>query len=176
MWALVDENTQPETTDEAHKSVDDAAYSRKSVILEYLHQFANTVNDPTIDVERMKRTLKPTHGNKYDKEYLKRAHHVNIHWLTKGVRKYHVKVGSVVIAGLTLPKDLGVKAVKQEHLDEVDFAINKLREYYEQVVYEAKGLREAFEAQRYMLEYIAGEEPPESSLSDADENKEDDPN
>jgi hypothetical protein len=157
MWSLVDE-THANLPEDNGVIVDDNLYSRKSVVLEYLHQFANSVNDPTINVPRMRRVLPRKAGKVYSKQYLRRSHHVNIHWLTKAVNKYRVKVGSVVIAGLTLPKKLGHKAVKQEDVDAVDFAISKLREYYEQVVYETKGLKEAFEQQRSILDFILGGE------------------
>jgi hypothetical protein len=129
MWALVDE-THTNLPEDNGLIVDDSLYSRKSIVLEYLHQYANTVNDPTINVPRMRRILPRKPGKLYSKEYLKRAHHVNIHWLSKGIEKYRVKVGSVIIAGLTLPKTLGFKAVKPEDIYLVDFNIGKLREFY----------------------------------------------
>lgn len=144
MWELVDA-THANLPGENPLMYDESMYTRKDVIIEYLYQFANTLNDPTIEVPRMRRVLPRVPGKIYSESYIRRAHHVNIHWFTKGMRKFHANVGSMLIGGLKLPKDLGAIKVKQEHIDEVDLAINNLKKCYDIVVAENKALRDQFE-------------------------------
>jgi len=117
MWEAVD-STHANLPNE--NFLTDNNYTRKDIVLEYLHQFGNSVQDPNIDINRMRMVLPRMPGKTYSNEYIKKAWHVNLHWFVKGIRKFHDKVGSVNIAGLRLPKELGVMRVKQEHITEVD--------------------------------------------------------
>ena len=162
-----------EAVDSTHANLPDViridnSYTRKEVVLEYLHQFGNSLQDPTIYIPRMRRVLPRMPGKNYSNEYIRKAWHVNVHWFSKAIRKFHEKVGSVNIAGLRLPKDIGVLKVKKEHIDEVDQSIFKLQEMYEIVVHENELLREQFRTQRESLHQIIGEDDASSDEYETD--------
>lgn len=84
------------------------AASREALAADFFNQFAKAPNDPMIDVQLIRRMLPVRPGNFYDDEYLKHAQHIHIPWLSKAVKKYQQKVGSIVIGGVPIPKSLGV--------------------------------------------------------------------
>jgi hypothetical protein len=104
---LVEQLLMLESNDDQSKDEGYAA-SREALAADFFNQFAKAQNDPMIDVQLIRRLLPVRTGHFYDDEYLRRAQHIHIPWLSKAVKRYQQKVGSIVIGGVPIPKSLGV--------------------------------------------------------------------
>ena len=96
VWAVYD-NLRNQNTDYLE--------TRQEQAQEFFMRFAESLKNPVISIERMIKLL-PVQEH-YDENYLKYVENINIPWLLSGLNSYHDYVGSMVMGGVSIPKELG---------------------------------------------------------------------
>lgn len=146
--------------DQIHSSDEDSAdfQARKNLATEYFTQFANSPNDPVIDVERMRRLL-PKSERKYDEEYLIKAQHICVPWLLKAAKRYQQTVGSVSIGGISIPKQLSQASysITSEQIDTLERSIHELESKYDMILSKSRSIKSSMESQTELLSAGGGQ-------------------
>jgi hypothetical protein len=140
--------------DQIHSSDEDSAdfLARKNLATEYFTQFANSANDPVIDVERMRRLLPKSEG-KYDEEYIIRAQHICVPWLLKAAKRYQQTVGSVSIGGISIPKQFSQasNSITSEDIDTLEKSIQELESKYDMILSKSRSIKLSMDSQMEAL-------------------------
>lgn len=135
---------------------------RREAALEYFNNFTNSRNDPTINLERMRKLL-PYAAGYFSEAYIKRAQHVNVPWLLKAVKKYHQKIGSSTIKNAEAPQQTARENANILDFNEIElleYSVRELEEKHRGILEIGKGIKTEAEEQSRLLKKI----PPKGQI------------
>lgn len=108
---------------------------RKALAMDFLTQFANSTNEPIINIERMKKVLPRRPKHLYDEDYITQVQNTYVPWMLKAQKNFQQQFGAMSLGGVAIPKTLAIAGgpLDAQHIENVRLAVEELSKKYEEM-------------------------------------------
>jgi hypothetical protein len=108
---------------------------RKALAMDFLSQFANSTNEPIINIERMKKVLPRRPKHLYDEDYINQVQNTYVSWMLKAQKNFQQQFGAMSLGGVAIPKTLAIAGgpLDEQHVENVRLAVEELSKKYEEM-------------------------------------------